>query len=169
MTAEKGKQTWRTPTEFLEAVRKRFGSIDFDLAATPGHQVTGERSDAFFSPEQDSLQQDWSVLLTPAEEHRVARVAFLNPPFATLAPWAKKVAACRSLARWTIMLVPASMGSRWWADHVLGQTMVFGVPRIKFVGAESLYPKDLALVCAGFGVSGTGYWDWRKEIAEEAI
>lgn len=158
-------QCWRTPPEFLAAVQRRFGHIDFDLAATTGHEVTRHNvirgpdgkvlAGPHFSPEDDSLAQDWRALTH-------TRVAWLNPPFANIAPWAKKVTECSGLPRWTLMLVPASMGSKWWANYVLGKTMVFGVPRMKFVGADHLYPKDLALVCSGYGVSGCGYWDWRK-------
>lgn len=144
-------QGWRTPPEFLSAVRERFGEIVFDLAATPGHEV----APAYYSPEQNSLNQDWINLPGP--------VVFLNPPFANIRPWARKLSECRELRRWTLMLVPASMGSLWWATYVLHQCYAFGIPRIKFVGAESLYPKDLALICAGYGVSGASYWDWRKK------
>ena len=147
-------QCWRTPPEFLDAVRRRFGSIDFDLAATEGHAVTGH-TELSFTPEEDSLAQDWKKVVVP--------VRFLNPPFANIAPWARKVWECRFLPRWTLMLVPASMGSKWWATYVLGQSMTLGVPRMQFVGADHLYPKDLVLICSGFGVHGTGYWDWRKD------
>jgi hypothetical protein len=122
---------------------------------------------AFFSPEDDSLSKDWTstdhATWNLGLHKSIPRVRYLNPPFAHIAPWAEKVAACRHLPVWTLMLVPASMGSRWWADHILGKTMVWGIPRMAFVGSPNMYPKDLALVAAGFGVNGTGYWDWRLE------
>lgn len=163
-----GKQDWRTPPEFLAAVQRRFGTIGFDLAATTGHEVTrvpvvgvggvsfGTVKGPHFSPEDDSLSQDWSALrLDPG------KVAWLNPPFANIRPWARKCdEECRNLPRWTLMLVPASMGSKWWADHVLGKCFALGVTRMAFVGADATYPKDLALCCYGFGVSGYGFWDW---------
>lgn len=164
----KSNQCWRTPPEFLDAIRVRFGGIDFDLAATAGHSVTGDTSTSF-TPEQDSLRQDWSRIWVPSHDRPSCPVRFLNPPFANLDPWARKVAECRYLPRWTLMLVPASMGSKWWADHVLDQTMVFGIPRMTFVGADTVYPKDLALVASGYGVRGTGYWDWRKEVTRPAV
>ena len=160
MTASVGsraadKQGARTPREFLDAVENRFGLIDFDLAATGGHQVTGEDSLRYFSPEMDSLKQDWSIGL--------GRVVWLNPPFANIRPWVAKLdAECRNLPRWTLCLVPASMGSHWWNDHVIGKCFALGVTRMTFVGSPTVYPKDLALLCYGFGVSGNGFWDWRK-------
>lgn len=145
------KQDWRTPEEFLLAVEKKFGKISFDLAATPGHEV----AENYYSPEQDSLSQDWLSIPGP--------VVFLNPPYANIRPWAEKLAECKDLARWTVMLVPASMGSMWWRDYILGKCYTLGVPRIKFRGAKDLYNKDLALILSGYSVSGTGFWDWRKE------
>lgn len=157
----KSNQNWRTPPEFLRAVRWKFGPIDFDLAASAGASVTG-RTETSFTPEQDSLAQDWSQIWVPSHERPHCPVRFLNPPFANLAPWAAKVAGCRDLPRWTLMLVPASMGSKWWDQHVLGKCFAWGIPRITFVGAETVYPKDLALIASGYGVHGQGYWDWRK-------
>jgi phage N-6-adenine-methyltransferase len=149
----RSKQDYGTPPTFLAAVAARFGFIDADLACTRDNAVAPLR----LTEDIDSLKQDWRTL--------AARVAFLNPPFGDIRPWAAKLdAECRELPRWTLMLVPASMGSKWWADHVLGKCMAFGIPRMQFVGADALYPKDLALLAYGFGVAGAGYWDWRKEL-----
>lgn len=151
------KQDWRTPPEFIDAVQRRFGAIGFDLAATTGEQVgiLGQH----YSPEQDSLSQSWGAHLTIG-------AAWLNPPFAHIRPWVEKLdTECRDLSRWTLCLVPASMGSKWWGKHVLNKCFALGVTRMKFVGADSIYPKDLALLCYGFGVSGHGFWDWKKSCA----
>jgi len=160
----KSNQGWRTPAEFLVAIERKFGLIDFDLAATAGHQVT--QGAAFFSPEEDSLSREWGSEDPGAWKlPSIPRVRYLNPPFAHIAPWAAKLSACQHLPAWTLMLVPASIGSMWWQQHILGKMMIFGIPRITFRGATAPYPKDLALLCAGFGVHGNGYWDWRKNSA----
>src|SRR5690606_22993802 len=141
--------------EFVDAVAKRFGSPAWDLAASAGDEIA--LVNGYFTPEDDALSKDWREL--PAAGH-----AWLNPPFRNIRPWAAKLdAECQTLRRWTLLLVPASMGSGWWRDHVLGKCMVFGIPRLTFVGETTAYPKDLALCCYGYGVRGTGYWDWRKE------
>ena len=148
------KQDWRTPPAFIDAVERRFGRISFDLAATIGHEVT-DGTHCAFSPEDDALSQNWGGALGP--------VAWLNPPYSDIRPWAMKLGEeCRHLPRWTLCLVPASMGSHWWADHVLGKCVALGVTRMTFVGADAPYPKDLALLCYGYGVSGYGFWDWKK-------
>jgi hypothetical protein len=171
----RSKQDYGTPPSFLEAVARQFGPIDLDLACRTDNMVA-PRGIAI-NRDLDALAQDWSE---PMYFDAIAniicsgdpiRVAFLNPPFANIRPWAAKLEQCRWLPRWTLMLVPASMGSGWWVDHVLGKAMAYGIPRLAFVGQEGkaeMYPKDLALVCAGYGVSGLGYWDWRKTVGAVA-
>lgn len=157
----RSKQDYGTPRAFVDAVERRFGKIGFDLAAS----VENTLADNFYGEGIDALKQSWDysgVLAVP--------VAWLNPPFANIRPWAKKLdTECQHLPRWTLMLVPASMGSLWWRDHVLGKCQADGVTRMQFVGADSLYPKDLALLAYGFGVSGHGFWQWTEATATEAL
>lgn len=149
-------QKWATPYEFTAAVERRYGKIGFDLAASRSNT----KAPAYFHEKQNALVQDWTDLKT--DKGFAPRVVWLNPPFANIDPWAEKLAnECRDLPRWTLMLVPASMATRWWAAFVLNKAYVAGIiPRLKFIGAKDPYPKDLALCCYGFGVSGTGFWDW---------
>lgn len=152
------KQDYGTPPEFLRAVEARFGPIAFDLAARADNAVARW----FYSPEVDSLKQSWALEGLPG-------IAWLNPPFADIEPWAEKLAAeCRWLPRWTVMLAPASMGSVWWAEHVLGKCQADGITRMRFVGAPDMFPKDLALLAYGFGVAGTGFWPWKKWMKERS-
>jgi hypothetical protein len=169
----KSKQDYGTPPEFLAAIARQFGPIDLDLACRTDNMVApyGIAENQGL----DALSVDWANPMYWSKSDNVVvsgdhiRVAFCNPPFGNIRPWAAKVESCRWLSRWTLLLVPASMGSQWWADHVLGKTMAYGVPRMAFCGDDGhpldLYPKDLALVAAGYGVAGTGYWDWRKVAA----
>jgi phage N-6-adenine-methyltransferase len=146
----KSRQDYGTPRVFLDAVERRFGAIDFDLAARADNTVVP----AFYSPEDNALVQDWTL---PG-----VRVAWLNPPFGDIEPWARKVAECRNLPRWTLMLVPASVDTLWYERHIHNQAMVWSIPRITFVGETTPYPKALMLVGAGFGVSGFGVWRWKS-------
>jgi len=149
------KQNHRTPPAFTRAVSRRFGRLTFDLAATSGEQIEGVKS--YFTPEMDSLKQDWGAIQTPGN-------VWLNPPFSHIRPWVAKLdKECRDLPRWTLCLIPASMGSIWWGDHVLNKCIAIGVTRMAFVGSKAIYPKDLALICYGFGVSGHDFWKWTAE------
>ena len=149
----KSKQDFGTPREVLDGIERRFGKIGIDLAAREDNKVC----ERFISPEQDTLKINWSELIVP-EGH----IRFINPPYANLEPFAKQLAATKNDSRFTIMLCPASMGSKWWVKHVLGQVNALGIPRVKFRGADSIYPKDLSILVAGFGLHGFGYFDWRK-------
>lgn len=152
-TATRGdaaKQSIATPWAFIHALRQRFGvPVDFDLAASE----TNTKADEFFDQDSNALKRDWSQL--PG-----VQLAFVNPPFGHIKPWARKIAECRWLTRWTVMLVPASASTDWYLE-LKGKVQIDSIPRIQFEGATHLYPKDLCLVVAGFGVVGDGYWDWR--------
>jgi phage N-6-adenine-methyltransferase len=146
----RSKQDFGTPPEFLAAVVKRFGVLEVDLACSATNAV----APAGYTEKDDSLAQDWTM---PG-----VKVAWLNPPFGDIRPWAAKCESVRHLPRWTLMLIPASMGSLWWRDHVLNKCQIDGIPRLQFVGADSIYPKDLALLAYGYSVTGSGFWDWRE-------
>lgn len=151
------RQDYGTPPEFIRAIEKRFGPIVCDLAARIDNAVARD----FLSPEADSLTQPWAQLYPTG-------TLYLNPPFAHIEPWAKKCAE-ESTERtgWIVMLVPASVGSLWFHKHVAGKAHWDGIPRMQFIGAEHLYPKDLMLCAFGYGVHGNGYWDWRDDVPAE--
>lgn len=150
------EQSVGTPREFLHAIEGRFGPIVIDLAATAGNAVVPE----YFGPGspygEDSLQQNW-----------VRRgLSYLNPEFGYIPPWAKKAAVEGALGAQVALLVPASLGSDWYVDHVKDRAMVLILkPRLTFVGHSDQYPKDLMLCLFGprwFG--GVFHWYWDAEI-----
>lgn len=144
----RSKQDYGTPRPFLDAVERRFGPIVLDLAASSENAVCGRWYDEL----TNSFAQDWSA---------GSGVHWLNPPFADIGPWAAKCASVRSRTGWTLLLVPASIGTEWFAEHVAGKAMVLGIaPRLAFNGEP--YPKDLMLACFGFGVHGFGTWRWDR-------
>lgn len=145
-------QEVETPADLIAAVTRRFGSIGFDLAAS-AENTKGPR---FFTREDDTLQQSWD--LGPG-----VRVAWLNPEFSDIGPYAEKCCEVRDLRRWTLMLVP--QGSPDWAcDFVWERAYVLKLKgRVTFVGHQQGFPKDLMVACYGYGLSGEEVWDWRKE------
>ncbi len=149
-------QSIATPWRFIHALEVRFGfPVDFDLAATDEtkkvHTSAWFGSGSVFG--EDALARDWSTI-TPA-----SRLAYCNPPFAHIKPWARKLGGCRWLPRFTCMLVPASYSATWFQE-LKGKVQIDAIPRIQFEGQISLYPKELVLITAGYGISGEGYWDW---------
>lgn len=150
------KQTYATPREFLAAVKSKFAidRFNWDLAASRANTVARH----YYDEASDSLKQDWTVL----RGH-----LWLNPPFADIAPWARKCAETIKFARaenyalTVYFLVPASVGSNWFADHVYPHAHVFFLrPRLMFVGHEDPYPKDLMLAVYGSHGGQCLLWRW---------
>jgi phage N-6-adenine-methyltransferase len=152
----KSKQDYGTPRPFLDAVEARFGRLVFDLAAHRKNDVT--RRGFYYGPGsthgEDALAEDWTALRGNL---------WLNPEFADINPWAEKCrrsASMETVGRRILFLVPASVGSEWWAEHVHRRGRVlFTRPRLSFDGKDP-YPKDCALVLYG---ERPGYelWRWR--------
>lgn len=150
------KQDYQTPPEFIAAVTRRFGRLTWDLAATPETAVTR----CFFSPQLlDATQADWTEHLGPRD------VGWLNPPFGKIGSvwlplvtkWLERIPGLKVLS-----LLPASVGSEWFAEHCNGRSMNLGLsPRMTFVGEKDPYPKDLMLSCFGYGVHGFDCWRWQ--------
>lgn len=149
----KSEQSVGTPSEFIEAVEDRFGLIDFDLACSPNNCVCEYGWGPEWALIIDALSRDWS------EFHGTL---WLNPPFVNIQPWAKKCESVKDRLGLTIMLVPASIGTNWYMDHVEGKSVVIGLsPRMKFVGHKDPYPKDLMLCVYGYGLHGHQSWKWK--------
>ncbi len=157
---DEAKQSIATPWRFIRALEYRFGTpVDFDLAASDdNHKSIALR---YFTEKHDALTCDWGSSLGQSlgGHDGPSKLAYLNPPFAHIRPWARKLAACRWLRRWTCMLVPASYSATWFQE-LKGKVQIDAIPRIQFEGATGLYPKELVLITAGYGVNGEGYWDW---------
>lgn len=146
----RSEQIVRTPKALLDAVQKRFGAFDVDLACTRANCVAplGYMHDAG----RDSLACDWGA------EHP-GGFGWLNPPFGNIAPWVAKCAATRDM--WIAALLPASIGANWFAEHVHRHAYVLALsPRVTFVGHKSPFPKDLIIAMYGTGFRGFDTWRW---------
>lgn len=149
------RQDYATPAAFIEAVERRFGQLDWDLAAHAENSKCGPR---FFGQgsthNEDSLAVPWSSVLSTGK-------LWLNPPFARIEPWAKKCAeeSTKRLGL-ILMLTPASVGANWFQEHVLGKAFVLALsPRLSFDGVAP-FPKDCSLAVYGYGLHGFDTWRW---------
>ena len=79
---------------------------------------------------------------------------WLNPPFSSIAPWARKCAEEAKLGAEILLLAPASVGANWWWSWVEPAARVYSVGRMTFDNCFNRktgepvtdpYPKDLAL------------------------
>jgi phage N-6-adenine-methyltransferase len=146
------KQDYQTPDNFIQAVTRRFGRLALDLAAT----AENAKAPSFYDTEQNALLQPW---------HRYASegLMWLNPPFNDVAPWAKKCSEESKLGAKILFLVPASVGSNWFAHHVYRKARVFFLQgRLHFDQTHPGwgYPKDCLLAVYDTAQHG-GFETWR--------
>jgi hypothetical protein len=157
------KQDYATPREFLDAVKRKFDVKEWrwDLAAVRENAVVTRNMD-YFGPDhtleqfRDALAYNWAAIRGDL---------WLNPPYADIAPWAAKcdqtVNGVKLFRGHIFFLVPASVGSNWWADHVHNKALVeFPRPRLSFDG-KNPYPKDIALAVYG-ETAGYETWTWKE-------
>lgn len=150
----RSKQDYATPKVFIDAVVKRFGPINFDLAASPENA----KHENYFSIRDNSLVQEW---------HKIPGNLWLNPPFDSIGPWAQKCAAESVLGATILFLVPASIGSNWFRDYCHNRSLVLALNgRIAFDPLNPTwgYPKDCMLaVFSHRHKLGCGFdvWTWQ--------
>lgn len=114
---------WATPPELVRELEAEFGKFDLDPCCLPDTA----KAPAYFTPEDDGLQQTW-----------YGRV-FLNPPYSNPKVWVAKAIeetiACR--ADLVIALIPCSTDTRWFHTLVKGRAEIrFIRGRVKFLGWE---------------------------------
>jgi hypothetical protein len=157
----------------MDAVEKRFGKMDYDLAA----DYSNAKAPRFYGPlgtplahnmdnegciGVNSLAQDWGKLQGNL---------WLNPPYERISLWASKCAgATRLPGRAVYLLVPASIGANWFWEYVWSFAKVYALhPRLTFdgtpvnpkTGKVDPYPKDLMLCKYAPGAMGLERWCWR--------
>lgn len=148
------RQDYRTPKEFLTALKDYLGIRDFtiDLAADAENRVT----ERFYSLDDNSLLQTWVI---------PGGYAFCNPPFSAIGPWVRKAAEESRKGAKIAMLIPASVGSNWWRDHVHNQASVlFLNGRISFDGIGP-FPKDCCILlypALDQQIPNYNIWSWKS-------
>ena len=151
------KQDYATPPEFIAAVEKRFGRISLDLAAHAGNTKAAR----WYGPggeREDSFREKWA---DPALSG--GGLLWLNPPFSDIGPWAAKCAAESQRGARVAFLVPASVGSGWFRDHVARHAAVNLLnDRICFDG-KNVFPKDCMLALYG-ETPGMCIWGWKRDV-----
>lgn len=162
----RSKQDYETPKDLLDAIRQRLKILDFEFDFACSKR--NKKAPLGWTEYDDSLSKPSRLW---ADQLATDEWGWLNPPFSKIAPWVKKCV----LARWRganiALLVPASVGSNWYRDHINGQPgvqVIFLNGRPSFDGVAG-FPKDCMLVLFhGNGPSqifSTEVWTW-KETAE---
>jgi phage N-6-adenine-methyltransferase len=159
--AGSSKQDYGTPADFMAAVTERFGPIHFDLAA----HTRNTKAKRFFTVHENALSKNWgNVVLGQAPAN-----LWLNPPFANISPWAKKCRETSTIRARILFLVPAAVGSNWFAKYVHRHALVLvlngrltfdGTPINPKTGKVDPYPKD-CMLCVFGEKPGFDIWRWR--------
>jgi len=164
----KSKQDYGTPWVLIRAIEARFGPIIVDLAAS----AENAKAPVYVTKEEDTFKVDWSEAWPDGN-------LFLNPEFSDITPYVAKCAfeqAERGKGR-IILLVPAAVGSEWFANHVEGKARVITLrPRIPFdgcpvnpkTGKVDGYIKD-CMLCVFGEPPGFESWRWDANVQPGAI
>lgn len=176
------KQDYQTPREFIAAVEKRFGKIQFDLAAV----AANAQHERYFAPDKiievigkgkkrqvivhphhdpkayghDAFKHDWSQLTRSLP----SGILWLNCEFGDIPPWAGKCRVEGHRGAEITLLTPASVGANWFRDTVAGVSDTYLLNgRMSFDG-KNVYPKDCML--SHWHPAATGLicvWDWNAD------
>ena len=160
------KQDYATPPEFILAVKLYFAvtRFSFDLAARPENS----KGTFHFCEEENSLVQTW-----PRAVKRKPIDLWLNPPFANIDAWASKCRewwATAALGSRLFLLTPASIGSKWFHEHVNTYASVYALRGRLCFDRTGPYPKDCMLSVYRAKAPpkmSLIVWDWRRD-AESA-
>lgn len=128
-----GDDTWRTPPEVLDRVR-RLGPIGLDPCTAPDNPVGAP---VFFTELDDGLARSWAGF----------GLVFCNPPYSQLrAAWGLKIAR-EGLRAEIVSLVPARTETEWFREACWSSAsaVCFWYGRLTFVGGEASAPFPSAL------------------------
>lgn len=155
----RSKQNYRTPAVFINAVLSllEIDKFTFDFAAEKqtaqaARYWTKEQNSFLFTCRQwkNNIGNGWG---------------WLNPPFGDITPWAERCKQVSRLDARIAFLVPASVGSNWYRDHVDRFAFtLFLNGRIPFIENRPtwLYPKDCMLCLYDPTLEpGNEVWTWR--------
>ncbi len=146
----KSRQDYETPRSLLDPIEKRFGKITIDLSA----RNDNAKAPNWITPEEDSLKTDWAPRIG------LNGLAWLNPPFGKIGPWAKRCAEYGQVGYKILFLTPLTTAN-WCTEWIKPYARILGLsPRVTFVGESQGYIKDLQIACFGFGATGFEYWNY---------
>ncbi len=112
------KSDWATPQALFEKLDSEF-RFNLDACAT----AATAKCERYFSPENDSLVQQW--------EGRV----FMNPPYGrAIAAWVEKAFTARARCEVIVGLLPVRTDARWWHEWVMKSSEIrFTVGRVGYL------------------------------------
>lgn len=156
------QQVFSTPDDFIAAVKEKLhiDAFKFDFAAN----ADNAKADRYWSEVDDSLSKSpWEWVDAIGDP---AGWGWLNPPFADIAPWARRCAEAGYAGANIALLIPAAVGANYYQDFIEPHAQVYALNgRLAFMPDKPrwLYPKDCLLALFGRG-AGWEFetWSWRR-------
>tara|TARA_R100001510_G_C7639416_1_gene197125 strand:+ start:608 stop:1090 length:483 start_codon:yes stop_codon:yes gene_type:complete len=125
---------WSTPQNFYDKLNNSFGPFTLD----PCSDGQNNKTDNYFTQEQDGLSQDWS-----------GNKVFMNPPYGrSIKDWLRKAYMEGQKPNTTVVcLIPARTDTKYWHDYVMkAQAIYFVKGRLKFGDSNNSAPFPSAVV-----------------------
>lgn len=125
---------WATPQGFYDKLNKTFGPFTLD----PCSNGQNNKTDNYFTQEQDGLSQDWS-----------GNKVFMNPPYGrSIKDWLRKAYMEGQKPNTTVVcLIPARTDTKYWHDYVMkAQAVYFVKGRLKFGDSNNSAPFPSAVI-----------------------
>lgn len=172
LAPEPSKYRWRTPPEFLDAVRREFGEFELDACA----DATNALAPRWITREQNALVTEWTW-----EGQQPGALVWMNPPFGAPCPtfagtgkFVERAAEQASKHRLRVLvLVEARTDTTWFHEFALRAFEVRLVKgRLHYREGDSGEKREPAKFGSAFclfdgrrTVKNTQIiaWDWRTE------
>lgn len=177
-----GNQYYRTPNNFFNALEKKFGKFNLDVAA----DADNTRCDYWIDEELDGLKSMWGHVFkdkigTGTQGQTFFRNAYCNPPWKNPRPWIEQAASfvCNidDTHRQAVLLFHSAFNAHWWhivhgwADRVVipvYERVEFIDPNLKRHGSGNM--RDGMILVFKYRRTKRSYretlpvefWDWNN-------
>ena len=167
------KQNWATPPNLFAGWKEEYG-LNLDVCA----EAWNAKLPAFITEAQDGLKTPWLLremaplyTMGSAEPTSYSRggykhpaVAYCNPPYSQTSKWLDKAMDESGRGVFTLMLVPASTGTKWFFDAATKCAFWLFKGRISFVappGVEDNHRPNFSPALIEVGGAGRGFLGYR--------
>lgn len=129
---------WETPQATFDAWNAQY-HFTLDVCALPENA----KCVRYFTPEHDSLQQDWS-----------SEICWCNPPYTryVIDRWVQKAYEASKAGATVVCLLPVSTTTHWWTQYVSPlpiEQLSYPLKRLKFGGSRvnAMFDSVIVIFC----------------------
>lgn len=111
--ASKSNPNFRNQTSTPEWVFQAFNA-EFDFSLDAAATKESAKCSAYFTPETDGLNQDWS-------KESKNKTVWVNPPYSDIGPWMQKAKEEQAKGVTTCLFVPHDNRAQWWPISIASE------------------------------------------------